>query len=1048
MVYLFGGSATDGHGGLRNLLGGKGANLAEMARLGLPVPAGFTITTEVCADYYANGKEFSPQIKKDVAAALAKVEKHMGAKFGSAENPLLVSCRSGARVSMPGMMETVLNIGLNDQTAQGLIAKTKNPRFVFDSYRRFVSMYGSVVMDLKRETEKHIDPFDEIIEEVKRLKGYKSDTELTENDLISLVASFKNLIKRRLNRPFPEDPNEQLWGAIAAVFDSWMIQRAVDYRMLNQIPESWGTAVNVQAMVFGNMGSKSATGVAFSRDPSTGENYFYGEYLINAQGEDVVNGTRTPNPINRTRPLPAGCFSTLADDMPDIYRQLDQIRLTLEDHYRDMQDIEFTIQEGKLWMLQCRNGKRTAQAALRIALDLVREKKISVEQAILKIDPEQLSQLLHPSFDVKSQDYIRRHILAKGLPASPGAATGMAVFSASDAEAQAAKGEKVILVRVETSPEDIRGMNAAQGILTARGGMTSHAAVVARGMGRTCVAGASDITVDYERGLFTSNEGVVVRAGDWISLDGALGEIIRGALPTRKPDISGDFSAFMDWVEKAKVIKVRTNADTPHDSEAARQYGAEGIGLCRTEHMFFESDRIDHVRLMILAPDQNRRRKALASLLPMQRADFYRIFQAMDGYPVTIRTLDPPLHEFLPHSDREIDELSDKFELSALKCKDRIAALREQNPMLGLRGCRLGITHPEITTMQARAIFEAAVKATKAKVKVMPEIMIPLVGHEKEFTLQKNIIDQVAREVFAESGITVDYLVGTMLELPRAALLADRIVKAGAEFFSFGTNDLTQTTFGLSRDDSGTFLPNYLEKQIWETDPFVTIDQDSVGELLEIGIKRGRSVNKRLKVGICGEHGGDPASVAFCCRQDLDYVSCSPPRVPVARLAAAQEAIRQKMAKGHGAKKRAGEPARAGMPSKGQPGRAPARPALGLSRSRVAKAKAVPTVKAPKLKVPAAKVKADQAPTRAKAAKPATKLGAVKKRPAKAANLNPSTAKPKSVRPAQRAGQPKGPTVKVRGDGSSLAKAKAAKAPVAKVSGSKPAPPRRSGDLG
>jgi pyruvate,orthophosphate dikinase len=897
MVYLFGGQKTDGHGGLRDLLGGKGANLAEMAKIGLPVPAGFTITTEVCAAYYENDKKFPDGLREDVSAALAKVETHMAAKFGSPENPLLVSCRSGARVSMPGMMDTVLNIGLNDQTAQGLIALTKNPRFVYDSYRRFVAMFGNVVMGVKPKTEQDVDPFDELIEDVKRLKGYKDDTDLTVDDLASLVASFKNLISRRLGRPFPEEPEEQLWEAIAAVFDSWMIPRASDYRRLNHIPESWGTAVSVQAMVFGNMGNKSATGVAFSRDPSTGENYFYGEYLINAQGEDVVAGTRTPNPINRAKPLPAGSVSTLADDMPEVYRQLDQIRVTLENHYRDMQDIEFTIQEGKLWMLQCRNGKRTAQAALRIALDLVREKMITEDEAILRMDTEQISQLLHPNFDIKDPNYRYRQILARGLPASPGAATGKAVFSATEAEAQAAKGEKVILVRIETSPEDIRGMIAAQGILTARGGMTSHAAVVARGMGRTCVAGASDITVDYMRGHFTTKEGVTIRVGDWISLDGSKGEIIQGSLPTKKAGISGDFSAFMDWVEKAKSIKVRTNADTPHDSEVARQYGAEGIGLCRTEHMFFESDRIDHVRAMILAEDENRRNQALSSLLPMQRDDFYRIFQAMNGYPVTIRTLDPPLHEFLPHTDREIDDLADKFHLSAQKIKARIAALKEQNPMLGLRGCRLGIVHPEITTMQAKAIFEAAVMATQNNVKVYPEIMIPLVGHEKEFTLQKKIIDQVANEVFQEAGVSIKYLVGTMIELPRAAFVADRIVSAGAEFFSFGTNDLTQTTFGLSRDDSGTFLPAYLEHRIWERDPFVSIDQDSVGKLIEIGITLGRSVNPNLKVGICGEHGGDSSSVAFCCRQDLDYVSCSPPRVPVARLAAAQAAILAKLQK-------------------------------------------------------------------------------------------------------------------------------------------------------
>jgi pyruvate,orthophosphate dikinase len=976
LVYSFGLSVTDGHSGLRNLLGGKGANLAEMARIGLPVPAGFTITTEVCAAYYENGKQFTPQLKKDVALALAKVEKHMGAKFGSETNPLLVSCRSGARVSMPGMMDTVLNLGLNDDTAKGLEAKTQNPRFVYDSYRRFVAMYGNVVLGLKPESETEPDPFDEILGQVKRYKGYKADIDLTVDDLLSLVASFKELVHRKTGRPFPEDPEDQLWGAIAAVFDSWMIPRAMVYRKLNNIPESWGTAVNVQAMVFGNMGSESATGVAFSRDPSTGENYFYGEYLINAQGEDVVAGTRTPNPINRTKPLPPGAVSTLSDDMPDIYRQLDKIRQILEDHYRDMQDIEFTIQEGKLWMLQCRNGKRTAQAALRIALDLVREKRISVDEAILRFEPEQLSQLLHPSFDLKSPAYWNRQILGKGLPASPGAASGKAVFSASDAEAQAATGQKVILIRVETSPEDIQGMVAAQGILTARGGMTSHAAVVARGMGRACVAGASDITVDYSRGHFTTNKGEVVKAGDWISIDGSAGEIIKGDLPTRKAEISGDFSAFMAWVEKAKNIKVRTNADTPHDAMVARQYGAEGIGLCRTEHMFFESDRIDHIRAMILAEDQESRIKALENLLPMQRDDFLRIFQAMDGYPVTIRTLDPPLHEFLPHTDREIDELTEKFKLSNLKIKARIAALSEQNPMLGLRGCRLGIVHPEITAMQARAIFEAGVLAIKDNVRVHPEIMIPLVGHEREFTLQKDIVDRVAQEVFNEAGISFDYLVGTMIELPRAALIADKIVGAGAEFFSFGTNDLTQTTFGLSRDDSGTFLPDYLEKRIWERDPFVSIDQNAVGELMAMGLTRGRSANKNLKIGICGEHGGDPDSVAFCCRNNFDYVSCSPPRVPVACLAAAQEAIRQKLGP---SETKTAKP-RGRKPGVKVAAKSPGRPkaAAKVATVKKAAAKAVRGLKAVAKKAPVKKVAATRA-----VKKTGVKATPVKKTPAK-----------------------------------------------------------------
>jgi pyruvate,orthophosphate dikinase len=995
MVYLFGAPKTDGHGGLRDLLGGKGANLAEMAKLGLPVPAGFTITTEVCTAYYANGKNFPPGLREDVSEALTKVEEHMRAQFGSAENPLLVSCRSGARVSMPGMMDTVLNIGLNDQTAKGLVALTKNPRFVYDSYRRFVAMFGNVVMGVKPLTQKDVDPFDEIIEDVKRLKGYKDDTDLTVDDLMNLVDTFKNLIHRRLDRPFPEDPEDQLWEAISAVFDSWMIPRAADYRKINHISDSWGTAVNVQAMVFGNMGSKSATGVAFSRDPSTGENYFYGEYLINAQGEDVVAGTRTPNPINRAKPLPAGAVSTLADDMPLVYRQLDLIRQTLENHYRDMQDIEFTIQEGKLWMLQCRNGKRTAQAALRIALDLVRENMISVEEALLRIEPEQISQLLHPYFDLKDPNYHRRQIIGRGLPASPGAATGQVVFSASDAEAQANRGEKVILVRVETSPEDIRGMNAAQGILTARGGMTSHAAVVARGMGRTCVAGASDITVDYNRGLFTTRSGETIKVGEWITLDGGKGEIIKGSLPSKKAAITGDFSGFMNWVEKAKTIKVRTNADTPQDSEVARKFGAEGIGLCRTEHMFFEEDRIDHVRAMILAENETRRARALAGLLPMQRDDFYKIFQAMDGYPVTIRTLDPPLHEFLPHTDREIDELTDKFHLSSQKVRARIAALREQNPMLGLRGCRLGIVHPDITSMQARAIFEAAVMAAKNNVKVFPEIMIPLIGHEKEFILQKGIIDKMAQQVFEETGSQIGYMVGTMIELPRAAFVADRIVAAGAQFFSFGTNDLTQTTFGLSRDDAGTFLPAYLEHRIWERDPFVSIDQDSVGKLIQIAIKLGRSVNPNLKVGICGEQGGDPDSVLFCCRQGLDYVSCSPPRVPVARLAAAQAAILEK--RGH---EDPDEPIVA-RPIKGRKPAQPIDEPAPISSVVKAKKSAKTTKKAPrgatKTKAPA-KTVAKSAIKSAKAAKTKSVASPVKKRIVKTAVKKVATVKtPKAL---------------------------------------------------
>ncbi|MDR1656242.1 MAG: pyruvate, phosphate dikinase [Deltaproteobacteria bacterium] len=890
LVYSFGGATTDGHGGLKDLLGGKGANLAEMARLRLPVPAGFTITTEVCTSFYENGKVFPAKLRNEVDAALAKVEAAMGAKFGSADNPLLVSCRSGARVSMPGMMDTVLNIGLNDSTVEGLIDKTGNPRFTYDSYRRFVAMYGDVVMGLKPESDKEKDPFDEIIEKLKHKKGYKQDTELTEDDLKYLLNSFKDLIRRKTGQSFPEDPKEQLWGAIGAVFDSWMIPRAQEYRKLYQIPETWGTAVNVQAMVFGNMGITSATGVAFSRDPSSGENYFYGEYLTNAQGEDVVAGIRTPNPINRAKPLPAGVETTLADEMPTLYQELDDIRLKLEKHYRDMQDIEFTIQEGKLWMLQCRNGKRTAKAAIKIVLDLVNEKLINRREAVTRIDPDQLTQLLLPTFNLKDHKYKSRHVLAKGLPASPGAAVGIVVFSAAEAEAQANEGHKVILVREETSPEDIKGMHAAQGILTSRGGMTSHAAVVARGMGRTCVAG-STITVDYRKGCFTAVDGTVIKAGDWISLDGTKGEVIKDQLPTSKVELGQDFRTFMQWVEAEKTMKVRTNADTPADAEVARLYGAEGIGLCRTEHMFFESDRIDHVRAMILASDLAGRKKALASLLPMQRNDFIGIFKAMDGLPVTIRTLDPPLHEFLPHDEGDIEALANKFGLALEKVKSRINALREQNPMLGLRGCRLGIIYPEITAMQARAIFEAAIEVASKGVNVLPEIMIPLIGNEKEFKLQKDIVVGVAEETFAKAGVTIDYMIGTMIELPRAALVADKVARAGAEFFSFGTNDLTQTTFGLSRDDSGIYLPEYLALKIWDQDPFVTIDQEGLGQLITIGVTKGRSVNRKLKVGICGEHGGDPQSVIFCFNQGFDYVSCSPHRVPLAILASAQAAI-------------------------------------------------------------------------------------------------------------------------------------------------------------
>ncbi|MDR2386772.1 MAG: pyruvate, phosphate dikinase, partial [Deltaproteobacteria bacterium] len=725
----------------------------------------------------------------------------------------------------------------------------------------------------------------------KAQKGYQNDTELTAEDLKGLVATFKKIIHEVLNKPFPEEPYDQLWGAIGAVFDSWMIDRAKSYRQINGIPEDWGTAVNVQAMVFGNMGENSATGVAFSRDPSTGEKYFYGEYLINAQGEDVVAGIRTPNPINRVKPLPKGATSTLSDDMPELYHELDHIKETLENHYREMQDIEFTIQEGKLYMLQCRTGKRTGHAALKIASDMVQEKLITKQEAIARFDPNHLNQVLLPIFDLKSEAYIDRLTLTKGLPASPGAAVGQVVFSAQAAEEETGKGQKVILVRLETSPEDIKGMHAAQGILTARGGMTSHAAVVARGMGKTCVAGAP-INVDYDKDLFTIGQ-EVIKAGDWISLDGTSGEVIKGKIPTKEVEFPPEFSTFMKWVEAEKVMKVRTNADTPADALVARNYGAEGIGLCRTEHMFFQEDRIDHVRAMILSKDKEEREAALSRILPMQREDFYEIFKAMNGLPVTIRTLDPPLHEFLPHSDREIEELANKFSMPLQAVKDRIEVLHEQNPMLGLRGCRLGILYPEITTMQARAIFEAAVRATKEGIKVLPEIMIPLIGNEKEFATQKAVVDTVAQEVLGQSKVKLNYLVGTMIELPRAALVADKVVEAGAEFFSFGTNDLTQTTFGLSRDDSGLFLPTYLSEGIWSKDPFVSIDVEGLGQLMTIGVEKGREANEKLKIGICGEHGGDPPSVMFCYSLGFDYVSCSPHRVPLARLASAQASLKE-----------------------------------------------------------------------------------------------------------------------------------------------------------
>ena len=886
-VYFFGAGKAEGAADMKNLLGGKGANIAEMTNIGIPVPSGFTITTEVCTYFYGNGRTYPAELKAQVAEALAKVEAVMGAKFGDPANPLLVSVRSGARVSMPGMMDTVLNVGLNDETVKGVIAKTGNERFAYDAYRRFVNMYSDVVLGVKAAHEKEEDPFEVILERKKHARGVKLDTELSAQDLKELVAEFKAMVNERLGKPFPEEPMDQLWGGISAVFESWNIPRAKSYRQIHDIPEDWGTAVNVQSMVFGNMGDDSATGVAFTRDPSTGENYFYGEYLTNAQGEDVVAGIRTPQPINRTKPVPEG-MRTLDEEMPELYKQLAGIRDTLEKHYRDMQDIEFTIQQGRLWMLQTRNGKRTPAAEVKIAVDMVGEGLIDKPTAIKRVEPEKINHLLHPMLDPKA----KRVKIAAGLPASPGAAVGQVVFSASEAEAWAADGKKVILVRVETSPDDIRGMNVAEGILTSRGGMTSHAAVVARGMGTPCVAGCSEIAVDYANEQFAAG-GVVVKQGDWISLDGSKGEVYQGQVAKVEPQLTGDFATFMDWADEIRTLGVRTNADTPHDASVARNFGAEGIGLCRTEHMFFEGQRIKAVREMILSDDIETRQKALAKLLPMQREDFVGIFRAMDGLPVTIRTLDPPLHEFLPHvdNDKDIDGLAADMGLSAAHIKAKVESLAEMNPMLGTRGCRLGLSFPEITEMQARAIFEAACQVAKEGVKVIPEVMIPLVGHVNELKLQKAIVVRVAEEVMAAAGVQVDYLVGTMIELPRAALTADQIAQE-AQFFSFGTNDLTQTTFGLSRDDTGKMLAEYVASGILPKDPFVSIDEEGVGQLVSIGVERGRSINAKLKIGICGEHGGDPDSVDFCHRVGMNYVSCSPYRVPIARLAAAQAALR------------------------------------------------------------------------------------------------------------------------------------------------------------
>ncbi|MCA3415797.1 MAG: pyruvate, phosphate dikinase [Roseomonas sp.] len=877
-VYSFGAGHNEGRADMRNLLGGKGANLAEMASIGLPVPPGFTITTEVCTAYYENGQKYPDALAAQVRAALARVEEAVGNRFGDHHRPLLVSVRSGARVSMPGMMDTVLNLGLNDQTVEGLVTASGDARFAWDSYRRFIQMYGSVVLDVDHHR------FEEIIEHVKLDTGKNEDTELTASEWHRVVDGYKEMVAEVTGKPFPQDPETQLWGAIGAVFGSWMNQRAVTYRRLHDIPAEWGTAVNVQAMVFGNMGEDCATGVCFTRDPSTGENIFYGEYLINAQGEDVVAGIRTPQPMAKERSKPSE--RSMEDAMPAAYAELVQVRATLERHYRDMQDIEFTVQSNKLYMLQTRNGKRTAAASLKIAVDMAREGLIDHTEAVRRVNPAALDQLLHPTLDPKAP----RKLLAKGLPASPGAACGIVVFSADEAEARAQKGESVILVRIETSPEDIHGMHAARGVLTTRGGMTSHAAVVARGMGRPCVAGCGGITVDYNNQCLSAG-GVRIEAGHTITLDGATGEVFIGSVAMVEPQLSGDFATLMGWADQVRRLRVRANAETPLDAETARRFGAEGIGLCRTEHMFFDPERIGAVRQMIMAETEDGRRAALARLLPFQRKDFLDLFEIMAGLPVTIRLLDPPLHEFLPHSEFEIAEVAASLGTEVEAMQRRMQELSEANPMLGHRGCRLGISFPEIYEMQARAIFEAAAEIGRKTHKApVPEIMIPLVATKRELEITRAMVDRVAQEVFAEGGYHVVYSVGTMIELPRAALTADAIASV-ADFFSFGTNDLTQTTFGLSRDDAGKFLPLYIEKGIFPKDPFVSIDPDGVGALVRIAAEKGRSVKPDIKLGICGEHGGDPSSIHFCESVGLDYVSCSPYRVPVARLAAAQAAL-------------------------------------------------------------------------------------------------------------------------------------------------------------
>jgi pyruvate, orthophosphate dikinase len=880
-VYFFGDGKSEGSADMRNLLGGKGAGLAEMASLGLPVPPGFTITTEVCTHFYQNGKTYPADLQRQVSEALDRIGRLTGKKFGDRNAPLLVSVRSGARASMPGMMDTVLNLGLNDETVQALARNSNDKRFAYDSYRRFIGMYSDVVLGLGHHH------FEEILDENKDRHGYTLDTDLSDDDWVEVVGRFKERVEEEHGEPFPQDPQDQLWGAIGAVFGSWMNQRAITYRRLHNIPESWGTAVNVQAMVFGNMGDDSATGVAFTRNPSTGEKRLYGEFLINAQGEDVVAGIRTPQEITEAARQEAGSDKpSMEKTLPQAFKELTRIYAILERHYRDMQDLEFTVEKGKLWMLQTRSGKRTARAAIKIAVDLANERLITREEAITRIEPGTLDQLLHPTIDPN----VERQIIATGLSASPGAASGEIVLSADEAETLKAKDKKVILVRVETSPEDIHGMHAAEGILTTRGGMTSHAAVVARGMGKPCVSGAGALRVDYAAGTVSVGE-MTLRKGDVITIDGSNGQVLAGRVPMSEPTLSGEFATLMQWADKTRGLGVRANADTPNDARVALKFGAEGIGLCRTEHMFFDEGRIRAVREMILANDEKTRRSALQKLLPMQRADFTELFEIMQGLPITIRLLDPPLHEFLPHGEEEIAEVAAAMKADPKKLADRARELHEFNPMLGFRGCRLALAYPEIAEMQARAIFEAAVSAAKRTGRpVVPEVMVPLIATKVELDLIKARIDAMAEAVALETQTRVHYQIGTMIELPRACLRAGEIAQT-AEFFSFGTNDLTQTTFGISRDDAASFLGTYMARGILSADPFVSIDAEGVGELMRIGVERGRAARRGLKVGICGEHGGDPASVAFCHQLGLDYVSCSPFRVPIARLAAAQAAV-------------------------------------------------------------------------------------------------------------------------------------------------------------